>query len=145
MGLLLCSCAEVHEPIELSFGMVSGMGPGIDVLDGSMCLKGNGLFLGFFGICAPTRLNGQNDVLIVQKCIRLMCEKLIIFAYGQYILGIYVSLAFQRCTQVQGRSWVFRTIGKKCNRCNTQAIQKWTFVAPLQRRRHYLTPWSWSS
>jgi len=27
-----------------------------------MCLKGKGLFLGFFGICNPIRLNGQNDV-----------------------------------------------------------------------------------
>jgi len=29
-----------------------------------------------------------------QKCIRLVCEKLIIFPYGQYIIGMYVSLAF---------------------------------------------------
>jgi len=34
MGTLLHSCVEVHEPINLSFGMVSGVGPGIDVLDG---------------------------------------------------------------------------------------------------------------
>jgi len=34
MGPLLHSCAEVREPIELSFGMVSGVDPGIDVLGG---------------------------------------------------------------------------------------------------------------
>jgi len=28
-GTLLHSCAEVREPIELSFGVVSGLGPGI--------------------------------------------------------------------------------------------------------------------
>ena len=31
---LLYSCVEVSEPIELSFGVVSGMGPGIDVQNG---------------------------------------------------------------------------------------------------------------
>ena len=36
MGTLLRSCAEVHEPIELSFGVVSGVTPGIDVLDGGL-------------------------------------------------------------------------------------------------------------
>jgi len=30
---LLCSCVEVHEPTELSFGVVSGVTPGIHVLD----------------------------------------------------------------------------------------------------------------
>jgi len=34
VGPLLRSCAEVHKPIELSFGVVSGVGPGIDVLHG---------------------------------------------------------------------------------------------------------------
>ena len=32
-GILLHSCVEVHKPIELSFGVVSGVGPGIGVLD----------------------------------------------------------------------------------------------------------------
>jgi len=54
---------------------------------GFTCLKGRGLFLGFFGICAPIRLNGQNDVSFAQKCIRLVCEKLTIFPYGQDIFG----------------------------------------------------------
>jgi len=40
MGTLLRSCAEVRAAIELSFGVVSGVTPGIHVLDGSTCLKG---------------------------------------------------------------------------------------------------------
>ena len=50
-------------------------------------LKGKGLFLGFFGICAPIGLKGQNDVLFAQKCIRLVCEKLTTYPYGQDIAG----------------------------------------------------------
>jgi len=34
MGTMLHSCAKVHELIELSFRAVSGMGPGIGLLDG---------------------------------------------------------------------------------------------------------------
>jgi len=34
MGRLLRNCAEVREPIQLSFGVVSGLGPGTDVLGG---------------------------------------------------------------------------------------------------------------
>ena len=33
MGTLLHRCVEVHKAIELSFGVVSGVGPGIRVLD----------------------------------------------------------------------------------------------------------------
>jgi len=40
VGTSLHSCVEVHEPIELSFGVVSGGGPGICVLDGVDVLKG---------------------------------------------------------------------------------------------------------
>jgi len=48
MGPLLRSCVEVRTAIELSFGVMSGVGPGIDVLDGgSMCLKGKGCFWHF--------------------------------------------------------------------------------------------------
>jgi len=32
-----------------------------------------------------------------------MCEKLTLFPYRQYIVGIYVSLAFWRYSQVQDR------------------------------------------
>jgi len=60
-----------------------------------------GAVWGFFGICAPIGSNGQNDIFFAQKCIRLVREKLIIFPYGQYIAGIYVSLAFRRSTEVR--------------------------------------------
>jgi len=36
-GDLVHSCAEMHEPIELSFGVVSGIGSGIHVLDAGAC------------------------------------------------------------------------------------------------------------
>jgi len=80
--------------VELSFGVVSGVGPGIRVLDGVHVLQGKGLFWGFFGICVPIGLNEQNDVLFAEKCIRLVCEKLTVFPYGQDIVGNAVLLAF---------------------------------------------------
>jgi len=50
MGTLLCSCVEVHEPIELSFGIVSGVSRVIDVLDGvPHASRGRGGFL----VCLP--------------------------------------------------------------------------------------------
>jgi len=73
---------------------------------------GKGLFGGSLSMCAPIGLNGQNDVLFAQKCIRLVRKKLIIFPYGQYVIGIYVSLAFRGCTQLCGRCWGLRAIGK---------------------------------
>jgi len=45
-----------------------------------------------------------------EKCIRLVHEKLRLFQYVQYIIEIYVSLAFQKCTQVRGRCWGLRII-----------------------------------
>jgi len=45
MSTLRRSCAKVREPIELSFGMVSVVGPGIDVLDGGpRTLRGREVF-----------------------------------------------------------------------------------------------------
>ena len=55
MGTLLHSCAKVHEPIELSFWMVSGVGRGTGVLDGVYVPKEEGRFGGFF---VPIGLNG---------------------------------------------------------------------------------------
>jgi len=43
MGALLHSCVEVREPIELSFEVMSVVGPNIGVLDGGLtCPKGKG-------------------------------------------------------------------------------------------------------
>jgi len=35
LGILLRHCVEVRRAIKLSFGVVSGVGPGIHVLDGT--------------------------------------------------------------------------------------------------------------
>jgi len=45
----MCSYVEVREPIELSFGVVSGVGPSIDVLDGVHVTQGEAAVSGFFG------------------------------------------------------------------------------------------------
>jgi len=70
MGPLLHSCAEVRTAIELAFGMVSGVGPGIDVLDWVHVPQGRGLFWGFFGICVPIGLNGRNGVNVFDSCVK---------------------------------------------------------------------------
>ena len=38
--------------------------------------------------------DGRNGVLFAEKCIRLVCEKLTLFPYGQDIVGNIVLLAF---------------------------------------------------
>ena len=95
MGNLLRRCVEVHTAIELSFGMVSGLGSGILVLDGSpRASKGRGYFWhGFwhFSAFSPYSFQWGNDVLIAD---RLMCEKLTIFPYADYIVEFCVELAF---------------------------------------------------
>jgi len=49
MGNLFRRCVKVRIKIELSFGVVSGVGPGIHVLDGSpRASKGKGLLLTWF-------------------------------------------------------------------------------------------------
>jgi len=63
MGPLLRRCVEMRIAIELSFGVVSGVGSGIDVQDGVHMPQGEGVFLAFFSICAPIHLNGRNDIV----------------------------------------------------------------------------------
>jgi len=79
-GILLHSCVEVREPIELSFGVVSVVGPGAGVSDGSRRatrgMRGFGRFPGVFSLIC---LNGT----LLSTCIRLVCEKLTIFPYVQ--------------------------------------------------------------
>jgi len=53
---------DVREPIELSFGMVSGVDLGIDVLNGVHVPLGEGPVSGIFRHCAPISLNRHNDV-----------------------------------------------------------------------------------
>ena len=54
--------------------------------------KGKGLFLEIFSICAPNHLNGWNNIVFAENCIRLVCEKLTIFLYGQDIVGDVILL-----------------------------------------------------
>ena len=63
MGTLLRSCAKVCEPIELMFGVVSGVGFGICVLHEVQVPQGKEQFPGIF---APIGLNG---VFFAQRCI----------------------------------------------------------------------------
>ena len=79
----------MRKPIKRSFGMVCGGGPGIDVSDGVHVPQGEGAVSGIFQHLHPIHLNGWNDV-VFEKSIRFVCENLIIFPYGQYIVGIYV-------------------------------------------------------
>ena len=56
MGNLLRRCVEVHKAIELSLGVVSGVGPGIHVLDGSPRASSEGAVSGmvsgiFWNLC----------------------------------------------------------------------------------------------
>jgi len=102
MGTLLHSCAEVLEPIELSFGVVCGVGPGIGLLHGFDVLQEGAVLVSM----------GFNGVFVEQKCIQLVGEKVIIFPYGQYIIGIYISLVFQRYSQVRGQCWGLREFAK---------------------------------
>ena len=44
---------RLSEPIELSFGGVSGVGPGIDVLDGGPRAQGEGAVSGIFWHLCP--------------------------------------------------------------------------------------------
>jgi len=68
-GTLLHRCVEVHRAIELSFGAVSGVGPGIHVLDGSpRASRGRGCFwLGFrhFSKFQLHSFEWRNGILII--------------------------------------------------------------------------------
>jgi len=63
MGTLLRRCVELRTVIELSFGVVSGVGPGIHVSDGSpRASRGravSGMVCGIFRNFGSTDLNGE--------------------------------------------------------------------------------------
>ena len=87
MGTLLRSCAEVRAAIELSFGVVSGVTPGIHVLDGSPRASRGGVVSGMvLGIFRHLRMHCFNRRHDADKCIRFVCEKLTIFPYADYIV-----------------------------------------------------------
>jgi len=96
MGTLLRRCVEVRTAIELSFGVVSGVGPGIHVLDGSpRASRGRGCFWHGFWHCSASAHAlisiGRHDVVIHH---RLMCEKLAVFPYARYIVEFCVGFPF---------------------------------------------------
>jgi len=64
-----------------------------------------------FGVVCPHWPNGFSGVLF-NICIQVVHEKLIIFPHGQYIVGIYVSLAFRKYCRVRGRCLVLPEICK---------------------------------
>jgi len=92
-------CGETAHWIRVPFGVVSGVDPGIHELDEVHVSQEegavSGMVSGIFWHLRPIRLNERNDVLFAEKCIQLVCEKLTIFPYGQYIVGIYVSFALR--------------------------------------------------
>jgi len=75
-----------------------------------------------------------------EKRIRLVREKLRIFPYAQYVIGIYISLAFQKYTPDRGRYWDLRVIRKNvtvssgADRLKQQHRQQG--FTRCQRRRH---------
>jgi len=83
---LLHSCAELREPIKLSFGVVTGVGSGIDALDGSSrAPKGRGSF-GDSSAFVPHWFEGAECRIFRKKCIRLVREKLTVFMFGKILL-----------------------------------------------------------
>jgi len=60
---LLRRCVELRKVIQLSFGVVSGVGPGIHVLDGSPRAQGeeavSGMVFGIFRKFGSIDMNGK--------------------------------------------------------------------------------------
>jgi len=99
MGTLLHRCVEVRKAIELSFGVVSGVGPGSHALDGSpRASRGRGCFWHGFRHFSNFRLNSfewRNGVVIMVLIDDLLvCEKLKVFPYTDCIVEFCVRLAF---------------------------------------------------
>jgi len=87
VGNLLHSCVEVRETIELSFGVVSVVGPSVW---GSSNARGKGVSGGF----AEFFSHSFQWCIVKQNCTRLVCEKSTIFPYGQDIVENVFSSAF---------------------------------------------------
>jgi len=101
MGTLLHRCVKVRIAIELSFGVVSGVIPGIHVLDGSPRASGGGGAVSgmVFGILRIQLHrfqwgHGPHGVLIMVLIdFRVVCEKLTVFPYAEYIVEFCGSVA----------------------------------------------------
>jgi len=99
MGTLLRRCVELCRAIELSCGVVSGVGQGIHVLDGSpRASRGSGCFWHGFRPVSNFRVYGiqwTNGVLItVMIDDQLVCEKLTIFPYAECTVEFCARVVF---------------------------------------------------
>jgi len=105
------SSGDTGDWIGMPFGVVSGMGPGIHVLDGSpRASRGRSCFWHSFWHFSKNRFHWfqwRHGVLIMVLIdFRLVCEKLTIFPYAEYIVAFCVRVAFLWYSQVQDRSQV---------------------------------------
>jgi len=125
----------------MPFGVVSGVGQGI-VQNGGPC--GSRRMGAFWGL--PPLAQWFQWPNFQEKCIQLVREKLRILPYAHYIIGIYVLLAFQKCTQVRGRWWGLRVICKDvtvtsgADRLKQQCKQQG--VTRCQRHCHGYAVWA---
>jgi len=99
MGTLLHRCVKVRRAIELSCGVVSGVGPGIHVLDGGpRASRGRVCFWHGYRPNSNFRVNAiqwTKAVLItVMIDDRLVCEKLAVFPYARYTVKFSVKFPF---------------------------------------------------
>ena len=99
MGTLLHRCVKVRRVIELSCGVVSGVGPGIHVLDGGpRASRGRVCFWHGFRPNSNFRVNAiqwTKAVLItVMIDDRLVCEKLAVFPYARYTVEFCIKFSF---------------------------------------------------
>jgi len=61
-------CGKMADWIQMPFGMVSGVGRRMGVLDGVVIVEGKGSFWGEFGASHGNQLG--NCCVVVQKCVR---------------------------------------------------------------------------
>jgi len=101
-------CGKMADRIWMPFGMVNGVVEGWVYWMGSTSPKGKGGVGGF----SPHWFEWR---FWVYFCIWLVCEKLTIFPYGQYIFGNVCSLSFWCYSQFWNWSWGLREICKKSN------------------------------
>jgi len=86
---------------------------------------------------SPIGLNWRNGVSFGEKCIRLVCEKLTLFPYGQDTVGNAVLLAFWWYSQFQDRSGGFGVMYKNVKLISRKKDFPHTPQHAVQRWRHY--------
>jgi len=99
MGILLHRCVKVRRAIELSCGVVSGVNPGIHVLDGGpRASRGRVCFWHGFWPNSNFRVNAIQCTTAVLITVliddRLVCKKLTIFPYAECSVEFYDRVAF---------------------------------------------------